>query len=230
MCAQSPYVLTNQISKAFIWNAGQIVDGLRSDPGGDNQWADRRLKSRPVLARNSHNSTADATLSARNSPRQINLGECRRVNWVHKDGTLGAALLFELAAFAQKESECSTLPHSWTWFRFPSPAPELFETINLAGPWLERYVQGMDPYDLQKLVAPTASNGHHVSWNALPEPDKGIDSIAHNDPLGTSAPRIKVQVKRRADKITVDGLRAFIAILAEQGVGIFVSTGVHERS
>ncbi|PYX23257.1 MAG: restriction endonuclease, partial [Acidobacteria bacterium] len=39
------------------------------------------------------------------------------------------------------------------------------------------------------------------------------------------APRIKVQVKRRADKINVDGLRAFMALLGEQDVGIFVSTG-----
>jgi hypothetical protein len=57
------------------------------------------------------------------------------------------------------------------------------------------------------------------------EPAKGIDILAHNDPLGTSAPRIKVQVKRRADKINVDGLRAFMALLGEQDVGIFVSTG-----
>jgi restriction system protein len=91
---------------------------------------------------------------------------------------------------------------------------------------IERYVQGMNPYDLQKLVAALLrAMGYHVSWNAPPGPDKGIDIIAHNDPLGTSSPRIKVQVKRRADKISVDGLRAFIAILAEQDVGIFVSTG-----
>jgi restriction system protein len=49
--------------------------------------------------------------------------------------------------------------------------------------------------------------------------------VAHIDPLGTSTPRIKVQVKRRADKITVDGLRSFMALLGEQDVGIFVSTG-----
>jgi restriction system protein len=55
-------------------------------------------------------------------------------------------------------------------------------------------------------------------------PDKGIDIVAHNDPLGTSAPRIKVQVKRRADKISVDGLRSFMAVLGEQDVGLFVST------
>lgn len=65
---------------------------------------------------------------------------------------------------------------------------------------------------------------YHVSWIAPSGPDRGIDIIVHNDPLGTSPPRIKVQVKRRADKITVDGLRAFMSVLGEQDVGIFVST------
>jgi restriction system protein len=49
--------------------------------------------------------------------------------------------------------------------------------------------------------------------------------LAHTDPLGTSVPRIKVQVKRRADKISAEGLRSFMAMLGDQDVGIFVSTG-----
>jgi restriction system protein len=94
--------------------------------------------------------------------------------------------------------------------------------------WLEieQYVQGMKPYDLQTLVAALLrAMGYHVSWVSPPGPDKGIDILAYNDPLGTSTPRIKVQVKRRADKVTVDGLRSFMALLGEQDVGIFVATG-----
>ena len=91
---------------------------------------------------------------------------------------------------------------------------------------IEQYVQAINPYDLQKLVAALLrAMGYHVSWIAPPGPDKGIDILAHNDPLGTSTPRIKVQVKRRADKIRVDDLRSFMAILGEQDVGVFVSTG-----
>jgi restriction system protein len=91
---------------------------------------------------------------------------------------------------------------------------------------IEEYMRVINPYDLQKLVAALLrAMGYHVAWVSPPGPDKGIDIVAHNDPLGTSAPRIKVQVKRRADKINVDGLRSFMAILAEQDVGIFVSTG-----
>ena len=56
-------------------------------------------------------------------------------------------------------------------------------------------------------------------------PTKEFDILAHTDALGTTAPRIKVQVKRRADKINAEGLRSFMAVLGDQDVGIFVSTG-----
>src|SRR5260370_374104 len=85
---------------------------------------------------------------------------------------------------------------------------------------IEQYVQVMNPYDLQKLVAALLrAMGYHVSWIAPPGPDKGIDILSHNDPLGTSTPRIKVHVKRRADKIRVEGMRSFMAIICEQDVG-----------
>ena len=68
--------------------------------------------------------------------------------------------------------------------------------------------------------------GYFVSWISPPGPDRGIDILAHTDPLGTSTPRIKVQVKRRADsRVDVDGLRSFMALLGDQDVGIFVSPG-----
>lgn len=82
-----------------------------------------------------------------------------------------------------------------------------------------------DPYDFQNLVAALLrAMGYNVSWVAPPGPDKGIDILAHTDPLGTSVPRIKVQVKRREDKVNVEGLRSFMALLGDQDVGIFVST------
>jgi restriction system protein len=91
---------------------------------------------------------------------------------------------------------------------------------------IEQYVQAMKPYDVQMLVAALLrAMGYHVSWVAPPGPDKGIDILAHNDPLGTSTPRIKVQVKRQTEKVNVAGLRAFMALLGEQDVGIFVATG-----
>jgi len=50
--------------------------------------------------------------------------------------------------------------------------------------------------------------------------------IAYTDPLGTSNPRIKVQVKRQPEtKIAVADLRSFMAVLGDQDVGIFISAG-----
>jgi len=108
--------------------------------------------------------------------------------------------------------------------------PDVTSTIEEAeeAAWaeIEKYLQTMPPYDFQNLVAALLrAMGYHVSWIAPPGPDKGIDILAHTDPLGTNAPRIKVQVKRRADKINPEGLRSFMAVLGDQDVGIFVSTG-----
>jgi restriction system protein len=53
--------------------------------------------------------------------------------------------------------------------------------------------------------------------------------VAHVDPLGVKGPRIKAQVKRKADKVSVDGVRGFMAILGDSDVGLFVCTGGFTR-
>lgn len=88
------------------------------------------------------------------------------------------------------------------------------------------YLSTMDPYDFQALVAALLrAMGYHVGWVSPPGPDRGIDIVAYTDPLGATGPRIKAQVKRRADKVNVDGVRAFLAVLGPHDVGIFISTG-----
>lgn len=91
---------------------------------------------------------------------------------------------------------------------------------------IQAYLRAMNPYDFQELVADLLRvMGYFVSWIAPPGKDRGVDIIAHNDPLGTSNPRIKVQVKRREGATAVDGLRSFLSVLGADDVGIFVSTG-----
>ena len=100
------------------------------------------------------------------------------------------------------------------------------------GAWrdIEEFLLSMNPYDFQELVAALLRGmGYHVSWVAPPGPDKGVDILAHKDPLGTELPRIKVQVKRKQDKTPVDGVRSFMAVLGDQDVGLFVSTGGFTR-
>lgn len=92
---------------------------------------------------------------------------------------------------------------------------------------IREYLGQMPPYDFQDLVAALLrAMGYHVLWIAPPGPDRGIDMIAYTDPLGTSRPRIKVQVKRQAtSKIDAHGLRAFVGTLGGEDVGIYVSAG-----
>lgn len=88
------------------------------------------------------------------------------------------------------------------------------------------FLRSVQPYDFQELVASLLrAMGYHVSWVAPPGKDGGIDILAWTDPLGTRPPRIKVQVKRQQQSVSVDGLRSFMAVLGDDDVGLFVSTG-----
>jgi restriction system protein len=99
-------------------------------------------------------------------------------------------------------------------------------------PWEEisPYLRGMNPYDFQDLVASLLrAMGYHVAWVSPPGKDGGLDIVALTDPLGTRPPRIKVQVKRQIHAVSVDGLRSFLALLGDDDVGLFVSTGGFTR-
>jgi restriction system protein len=89
---------------------------------------------------------------------------------------------------------------------------------------ISAYLNAMPPFEFQDLVAALLrAMGYHVAWVAPPGPDAGIDIVAFTDPLGAEGPRIKVQVKRHTtNKVGVEGLRSFLAVLAPQDVGIFV--------
>ena len=90
------------------------------------------------------------------------------------------------------------------------------------------HLHAMDPFEFQKLVgALLTAMGYHVAWISPPGKDDGIDLLAFPDPLGTRAPRIKVQVKRHAqgNAIPVGEVSAFMGNLGSDEVGIFVSTG-----
>jgi restriction system protein len=91
---------------------------------------------------------------------------------------------------------------------------------------IDQYLRAINPYEFQEIVAALLrAMGYHVSWVAPPGRDGGIDILAASDPLGTKPPRIKVQVKRQAQSVDVDGLRSFMALLGDGDVGIFVSIG-----
>ena len=92
---------------------------------------------------------------------------------------------------------------------------------------IRSYLGSMPWLGFQDLVADLlTAMDYHVAWIAPPGRDFGVDIVAYRDPLGSTNPRIKVQVKRRLDSTTnVEGLRAFLSVLGDDDVGIFVSAG-----
>jgi len=95
---------------------------------------------------------------------------------------------------------------------------------------IKEYLLQMPPYEFQELVASLLrAMGYFVSWVAPPGKDGGTDIIALIDPLGTKPPRIKVQVKRQKDAVSVQAVRSFIAVIGEADVGLFVCTGGFTR-
>lgn len=95
---------------------------------------------------------------------------------------------------------------------------------------IQDYLLNLAPMDFQNLVgALLRGMGYHVAWTAPPGPDGGTDIIAFSDPLGIQRPRIRVQVKRKQDKVTAEGLRSFLAILGDDDIGLFISSGGFTR-
>lgn len=95
--------------------------------------------------------------------------------------------------------------------------------------WIQirEYLSTLSGYDFQDIVAYLLNAmEYHVAWEAPRGQDQGIDIIAYNDPLGTKPPRIKVQVKHRLDtKISAPELQQFFAVLSDDEVGLYVSSG-----
>lgn len=102
----------------------------------------------------------------------------------------------------------------------------LEEAEELAWADIEEHLLSMPPYDFQEMVAALLrAMGYHVAWVAPPGRDGGLDIVAQTDPLGAKGPRIKVQVKRRKDKVDSDSLSAFLSKLGTHDIGLYVALG-----
>lgn len=91
---------------------------------------------------------------------------------------------------------------------------------------INAYLQKMPAYEFQELVADLLRGlDYHIEWVAPPGKDGGVDIIAHIDPLGTKAPRLKVQVKGGSQTIDLPKLKSFLANIENNDVGLYVSLG-----
>jgi len=90
------------------------------------------------------------------------------------------------------------------------------------------FILRKNPYEFQDLVAALLNAmGYYISEIAKRGPDGGIDIIAYNDPLGTTQPRIIVQVKHKPNtNISSDEIQKLAGTLKRTSdVGIFVTSG-----
>jgi restriction system protein len=106
-------------------------------------------------------------------------------------------------------------------------AEKLSVTVEMAldHAWTEisTFLHATDPFEFQEMVADLLrAMGYHVSWISPPGKDDGVDIVAFTDPLGTTGPRIKAQVKRWQSKIDSDGLKSFLATLSQGDVGLYI--------
>lgn len=93
---------------------------------------------------------------------------------------------------------------------------------------IRSFILEKNPYEFQDLVASLLNAmGYHISEVAKRGPDGGIDIIAYNDPLGTTQPRIIVQVKHKpTTNISSDEIQKLAGTLKRASdVGIFVTSG-----
>lgn len=98
----------------------------------------------------------------------------------------------------------------------------------VASTGIREFILNKNPYEFQDLVgALLEAMGYYISTIAERGPDGGIDIIAYTDPLGTSQPRIIVQVKHRPnDAVSSDEIQKLSGTLKRNSdVGIFVSSG-----
>lgn len=103
----------------------------------------------------------------------------------------------------------------------------LDQALDQARTEMEGFVAALGPYEFQDLVAALLRGmGYFTPFVAPRGPDDGVDILAYRDPLGSAAPRIKVQVKHQVDKVNVNVVRQLVSLLNKDGdVGLIVSSG-----
>ncbi len=146
---------------------------------------------------------------------------------------LGPEGLFETASAAYRKWRSENPVQSKGSVDGENEDEEISDTIDLDAieqsgfDSLKAHIRGLNPYEFQDIVAALLRGmGYHTPFVAPRGKDGGIDVIAYRDPLGTVAPRIKVQVKHREETARVDEIRQLMGLLHHDGdTGLFVSSG-----
>jgi restriction system protein len=186
--------------------------------------------------------------------------QIRRVQWTHElrrddltpsaRNTLGSTLaIFEPGDDVRKELETKlTTAHSLTSgsgptieskpfsdIKEPEPATSEIDqirrdVIDRAHEFIKDRIAKLDWEELQELMAAILRAMGFKSRVSPIGPDRGKDIIASPDGLGLSSPRIKVEVKHRAQtQMGAPEIRSFLGGLRGEDRGLYVSTGGFTR-
>lgn len=93
---------------------------------------------------------------------------------------------------------------------------------------IKDYIRKKNPYEFQDMVAALLRAMEFFTPFISPKgKDGGLDIIAYKDPLGATAPRLKVQVKHKPESsVPVDDIRSLTGLLNKDGdIGLFVTSG-----
>lgn len=174
--------------------------------------------------------------------------DCVKAGWLHKNDGVWTVTDAGAKAYAQfsnpeafykeacrlysiwkteKDAALAVSPTTSEPEAIEEAAEKLSVTVEAAQDhaWAEisAFLHASDPFEFQDMVADLLRGmGYHVPWVSPPGKDGGVDVIAFTDPLGTTGPRIKVQVKRWQSKVDSDGLKSFLASLSNGDVGLYV--------
>ncbi|MCY7360391.1 MAG: restriction endonuclease, partial [Rudanella sp.] len=93
---------------------------------------------------------------------------------------------------------------------------------------IREFIKSKNSYEFQDLVAALLrAMKYHTPFISPKGKDGGLDIVAYSDPLGATAPRLKVQVKHRPESsVPVDDIRSMTDLLNKDGdIGLFVTSG-----
>ena len=105
-------------------------------------------------------------------------------------------------------------------------ASVLEDAKNKAYESFERFItKKFDPYSFQELCAALFRGmGYYTPFVAPKGKDGGVDIIAYKDPIGSTYPHIKIQVKYRQDtKASSQEVQQLNGALTGNDMGVFIS-------
>lgn len=159
-----------------------------------------------------------------------------KAGWMLKNGSVWSITAegkAALAAFPQPVAlsrEVSRLYRQWRREREFSARVCFEEAEAKAWKEIRNFLDDMDPHTFQDLVSALLRTlGYMVGWVSPGGREGGMTLLAWNDHDGKCPPNLKVQVRRRRQKIEFEEMSAFLASINSHEAGIFFATGGFTR-